>query len=114
MRQALYLARLLEGRPGDLDPAGALALATSGGAACLGRPDLGRLEVGLPADIAVWPAADLGDIEDPISALVFGPDRRVRHLFVGGEEVVVDGTLVRIDVERARKDAIARARGLWS
>ncbi len=47
------------------------------GAACLGRADLGRLEVGAAADLAVWPLDDLADIPDPVDGLVLGPDRRV-------------------------------------
>jgi cytosine/adenosine deaminase-related metal-dependent hydrolase len=114
MRQALYFARLNRGQPGDLTPAEALGLATTGGAACLGRPDLGRIEVGLPADLAVWPASDLGDMEDPTNALVLGPDRRVRHLLVGGAEIVCDGELTRVEIAPVRQRAIARARQLWS
>jgi cytosine/adenosine deaminase-related metal-dependent hydrolase len=113
MRQALYTARQLSGRPGDLSPAEALALGTEGGAACLGRDDLGRVEVGLPADLAVWPAADLGDIANALDGLVLGPDRRVRHLFVGGQPVVEDGNLVRADIGALREQAIKTARGLW-
>jgi cytosine/adenosine deaminase-related metal-dependent hydrolase len=114
MRQALYLARLRRGQPGDLTPPEALGLATKGGAACLGRPDLGCIEVGLPADLAVWPASDLGDIEDATNALVLGPGRRVRHLFVGGEEIVVDGVLTRVEIAAVREGAVARAKQLWS
>jgi cytosine/adenosine deaminase-related metal-dependent hydrolase len=114
MRQALYLARLRRGQPGDLTPAEALALATTGGAACLGRPDLGRIEVGLPADLAVWPAHDLGDIEQTVTALVLGPSRHVRHLFVGGEQVVADGELANVDIGAVRRRAITRASELWS
>ena len=41
MKQALFLARLRSGEPDALTPSEALELATSGGARCLGRPDLG-------------------------------------------------------------------------
>jgi cytosine/adenosine deaminase-related metal-dependent hydrolase len=114
MRQALYLARLRRGQASDLTPAAALGLATTGGAACLGRPDLGRIEIGLPADLAVWPASDLGDIEDATSALVLGPGRRVRHLFMSGEEVVSEGTLTGVDITSVRRLAVDRAKQLWS
>lgn len=114
MRQALYFARLRTLRPTELAPSEALELATAGGAACLGRSDLGRLEPGCTADVAVWPAADLGDIEDPVAALVLGPTRKVRHLFVRGEQVVEEGRLTRLDIETARQRAITTARGLWS
>jgi cytosine/adenosine deaminase-related metal-dependent hydrolase len=114
LRQAVFFARLRAGRADALSPDEALALATSGGAACLGRADLGRLEVGAAADLAVWPAGDLGDIPHPVDALVLGPDRRVRHLLVGGENVVIDGNLVGVDLARAHAELSRRARRLWS
>ncbi|MGH9062698.1 MAG: 8-oxoguanine deaminase [Acidimicrobiales bacterium] len=113
MRQALYLARLRAGRADVLGPAGALRLATAGGADCLGRTDLGRLEPGARADLAVWPADDLADVPDAVAGLVLGPDRRVRHLLVGGEEVVTDGHLVGADLAAAHAGLARRARRLW-
>jgi 8-oxoguanine deaminase len=113
MRQALYASRLRTGRPEAFLPADALALATEGGARCLGRDDIGRLEPGLRADIAVWPADDLSDVPDPLSGLVLGPDRRVRHLFVGGEPVLTGGALGGTDLRSARDDLARRARRLW-
>jgi len=113
MRQALYLARLRDGRASALSAAEALELATSGGARCLGRPELGRLEPGAPADLAIWPGDDLGDVPDAIAGLVLGPDRRVRHLLVGGDLVVRDGELVGLDLGAARAELARRARRLW-
>lgn len=113
LRQALYTARLRELRPTALMPLDVVELGTSGGAACLGRDDIGLLEVGMRADVAVWPGDDLGDIADPIAGLVFGPDRRVRHLFVGGERRVVDGELLGVDVGAARRRLATAARRLW-
>lgn len=113
IRQALYFARLRGGQAGALSPAEAFTLATEGGARCLGRADLGRLEPGARADLAVWPATDLEDVEDPMSGLVLGPDRRVRHLFVDGEAVVRDGHLVGADLEQLRAEQTRLARRLW-
>ncbi|MGH3328375.1 MAG: 8-oxoguanine deaminase, partial [Streptomycetales bacterium] len=79
----------------------------------LGRPDQGRLEPGGRADIAVWPGDDLADMPDPVDALVLGPDRRVRHLLVGGEFVVRDAVLAGIDLHAARVALAGRARRLW-
>lgn len=114
LRQAVYFARQRSGHPDALSSAEAIELATSGGAACLGRGHLGRLELGAPADLAVWPMADVADLPDPADALVLGPDRRVRHLFVAGERVVDDGRLVRVDLEAAHRELAGRARRLWS
>ena len=110
MKQALFFARLRSGQPDALTPSEALELATSGGARCLGRPDLGRLEVGAPADIAVWPADDIADIADPIAGLVLGPSRQVLHLLVGGDAVVTDGSLVGVDLRAAHGELARRAR----
>lgn len=113
LQQALYLARLREGRADALAPGEALELATTGGARCLGRPDLGRIEPGATADLAIWPGGDLADMPDPVAALVLGPDRRVRHLLVGGRPVVSGGELVGVDLEAAHADLARRARRLW-
>lgn len=113
LRQALYTARLRTMEPDALMPADTLALATAGGAACLGRDDIGRLEVGAAADLAVWPGDDLADIADPITALVMGPERTVRHLFVAGRPVVTDGVLRGVDLAAARRTLADRAQRLW-
>jgi cytosine/adenosine deaminase-related metal-dependent hydrolase len=114
LRQALYTARQREGRADALMPVDALELATAGGAACLGRDDVGRLEPGLRADVVVWPADDLADIADPVTGLVLGPDRRARHVFVGGRQVVADGVLLGADLPSLRRDLATRARRLRS
>lgn len=114
LRQALYVARLRSGRPEMFMPADALDLATAGGAACLGRDDIGRLELGLRADIVVWPGDDLADIPDPVSGLVLGPDRRARHVFVDGRAVVREGVLVGAGLADLHRDLATRARRLWS
>lgn len=114
VRQALYLARLRDGDPAAVSPAEALRLATEGGARCLGRDDVGRLEVGARADVVVWPGDDLGDIADAEAGLVLGPDRSARHVYVDGEAVVRDGALVGADLARLHRDLAARAQRLWS
>ena len=113
LRQALYVARLRAGRADALMPSDALDMATAGGAACLGRDDVGRLAPGLRADIVVWPADDLADVPDPVAGLVLGPDRRARDVYVGGRHIVAGGALVAADVAGLRRTLAARARRLW-
>ena len=101
LREALLVARL-RGGPAALTARQALSVATIGGAQCLGRAaDIGSIEVGKLADIALWNtgAHDVASagIADPIAALVFGPSRRVQHLFVQGVPVVQDGALQTAD-----------------
>jgi cytosine/adenosine deaminase-related metal-dependent hydrolase len=97
-RQALLVARGRDG-PAAMTARQALRLATRGGAAVLHRPDLGALEPGRCADIAVWRTDTLSfaGADDPVTALVFSAPHRVDRLFVGGEEVVRDGELLRAD-----------------
>lgn len=78
----------------------ALEIATLGGARVLGRADVGSLEVGKRADIAVW---DMRGVEaagswDPVAALILCGPTRVRNLFVEGRQVVRDGQMVTIDL----------------
>ncbi len=113
LRQSLYTARLRAGRADTFMPADALRLATEGGARCLGRDDIGKLEPGHRADLVVWPADDLADIPDALTGFVLGPDRRARHVVVGGESVVTHGELVGADLRTLRRGLADRARRLW-
>jgi cytosine/adenosine deaminase-related metal-dependent hydrolase len=113
LRQALYAGRQRTGRPASFMPADALRLATEGGAACLGRDDIGRLAPGLRADLVVWPGDDLGDVPDPLAGLVLGPDRRARHVLVDGRPVVRDGELLGADAGQLRRELARRARRVW-
>jgi cytosine/adenosine deaminase-related metal-dependent hydrolase len=95
LRGALLMARV-RGGPAALTAREALELATRHGARCLGRDDeLGRLEAGALADVALWRLDDAGrvGIADPVAALVLGPPRPVHTLFVNGEPVVEQGLL---------------------
>jgi cytosine/adenosine deaminase-related metal-dependent hydrolase len=113
LRMALFLARQRSLDPTAFLPLDALQLATEGGARCLGREDVGRLERGLRADVVVWPGGDLADVLDPVAGLVLGPERRARHVFVDGDYVVRDGALVNADISALHADLARRARRLW-
>jgi cytosine/adenosine deaminase-related metal-dependent hydrolase len=113
LRMALFLARQRALDPAAFLPADALALATEGGARCLGRDDIGRLAPGYRADVAVWPGDDLADVVDPLAGLVLGPERHARHVLVEGELVVRDGRLLGADMDALRRDLARRARRLW-
>jgi cytosine/adenosine deaminase-related metal-dependent hydrolase len=98
VKQALLVARG-RGGPAALTARDALRLATTGGAEVLGRDDIGSLESGKRADFAVWrtDGLELGGAADVVAGFVFSGPHRVDRLFVGGEEVVRDGHLVRAD-----------------
>jgi 8-oxoguanine deaminase len=110
-RQAMLLARLSAGLRGaslsgqDSPPLmtarQALELATRGGAAVLGRPDLGSLESGKCADFAAIRLERLpyaGGLHDPVAALVFCAPQQVDLLVVNGRSVVEDGQLLTVDL----------------
>ena len=96
VKQALLVARGRDG-PTALTARDALRLATRGGAALLGRDDVGAIEAGRCADLAVWRTdmLELAGARDPVAGLVLSAPHRVDRLLVGGEDVVRDGRLVR-------------------
>jgi 8-oxoguanine deaminase len=100
VRQALLLTRVIHGA-GAMTPDQALALATRGGAGVLGRADdLGSLEVGKCADLAVFPATDLfsSGAENPVDALVLCFPRQVETLVVNGVVRVREGRIIGLDL----------------
>ncbi|WP_134727905.1 MULTISPECIES: 8-oxoguanine deaminase [Amycolatopsis] len=95
LHQALLQARQ-RGGPKGLTTREALWLGTMGGARCLGRErEMGSVEVGKLADLAVWDLNGLNyaGIEDPVAALVLAAPPPLRRLFVGGKTVVETGQL---------------------
>lgn len=100
-RMAMLLQRVVRGADA-MSAREALEIATLGGAQVLGREDLGSVEVGKRADLAVW---DMRGVEaagswDPVAALVLCGPTRVRHLLVEGRQVVRDGQMVTLDLPR--------------
>ena len=115
VKQALLVARGRDG-PEALTAREALRLGTRGGAAVLGRDDLGSVEPGRSADLAVWrtDGLELAGASDPVAGMVFSGPHRVDRLFVAGEEVVRDGQLVNADedeIAREHRKAAARFEG---
>ncbi len=98
-RQAMLLQRVRNGADA-MSAREALEMATLGGAAVLGRAgELGSLEAGKRADIAIWDMAGLAAAGawDPVAALVLCGPFAVRDLLVEGRPVVRDGGLTRVD-----------------
>ena len=88
-RQALLLNRLAHGAAA-LSVRQALRMATVEGARCLGRDDIGSLEPGKRADVALFDLRDVGysGAEDGLSALLLCAPGRVETLVVNGRVVV--------------------------
>ena len=99
-RMAMLLQRVRKGA-GALSAQEALEMATLGGAAVLGRDDIGSLEPGKAADFI---AIDLnrleyaGALHDPLAALVFCTPVSVDLSVINGRVVVEDGRLVGVDL----------------
>ncbi|WP_159965870.1 8-oxoguanine deaminase [Profundibacterium mesophilum] len=112
-RQAMLLQRAVSGAAA-MSAREALEIATLGGAAALGRTDIGRIEAGARGDVAVW---DMQGIEAAgswdLAALLLAGPMRVRDLLVEGRPIVAEGTLVStplapiIDAQRRMARALA-------
>jgi cytosine/adenosine deaminase-related metal-dependent hydrolase len=124
VRQAMLLARLKEGIEGfssskdterKLTTARqALEMATRGGAAVLGRTDVGALESGKCADFFAVRLDRLefaGALHDPVAAVVFCAPVQANTTVVGGRCVVKDGRLATIELAGLiQKHQLAAAR----
>jgi len=126
-RQAMLLARVREGLRGfsrSNDPSRrlltarqALWLGTRGGAAVLGRSDIGSLEAGECADFFAIRLDRLeyaGALHDPLAAVVFCQPLRVDYTVVGGRVIVREGRMVTVDEERLIEQHNRAARRLLS
>ena len=96
-RQALLLAKLRDGASA-IRAREVLEMATTGGAACLGRTgEVGVIAPGAVGDLAIWDQtgpAHAGAVVDPIEAWLRCGPTGARHTIVAGRQVVSDGRLV--------------------
>ena len=109
-RQALLLQRVKNGADA-MSAREALEIATLGGARVLGRgAELGAIEVGKRADLAVWDVSGLeaAGTWDPVAALVLCGPFQVRDLLVEGRHVVRDGRLTGLDLPAVLDRAASR------
>ena len=112
VRNALLVARVKEGLTGysfSNDPTRtlmtareALALGTRGGAAVLGRQDVGSLARGKCADFCAINLNRLGftGMHDPVAAIVFGQPVNVDYTVVAGKCIVKEGHLTTVDARQ--------------
>jgi cytosine/adenosine deaminase-related metal-dependent hydrolase len=116
VRNALLMQRLRYGAD-RFSGRDALRLATMGGARVLGRDqELGSLEPGKLADLAMWRIDDVehAGIADPLAALTLGGMPPVSKLFVNGSITVDEGELANVDQRDIARNAAAAARELAS
>jgi cytosine/adenosine deaminase-related metal-dependent hydrolase len=115
VKQALLVARG-RGGPEALDARAALRLGTRGGAEVLRRDDIGTLEPGRRADLAIWrtDGLEFGGADDLVANLVLSGPHRVDRLLVGGRDVVRDGRLVHADEEEIAREHRKHSERLWA
>ncbi len=111
MAQALYSAftihRGING-PTATTAETVMSWATAGGAATLGFGDVGTLEPGRAADLVLLELKHpryFGHHDPAIAPIISGGSFDVRHSFVGGRAVVVDGRVPWLDIEKLRADS---------
>lgn len=120
-RQAMLVARVKEGITGYslssdnrklMTARDALQLATRGGAAVLGRSDIGSLEKGKCADFFAIKLNTLdyaGALHDPVAATIFAQPVKANYTVVNGKFVIKESQLVHVDesklVEKHNKAA---------
>ncbi|HVY17776.1 MAG TPA: 8-oxoguanine deaminase [Rhodopila sp.] len=92
----------------------ALRWATTGSAACIGRPELGRIAVGAVADLALFTLDELrfSGALDPLAALVTCGAHRADRVMVGGRWVVEDGAIPGLDIAALMRRHAAATRVL--
>jgi 8-oxoguanine deaminase len=101
VRQAMLLQRVGTGDPAALTARTALELGTLGGAAVLGRDDIGSLAPGKAADFIAYdlkPLPIAGALHDPEAAVVFCASPAVDVSVINGAVVVKDGQLTTVDM----------------
>ncbi|WP_158814452.1 8-oxoguanine deaminase [Methylocapsa sp. S129] len=99
VRHALMIGRLRYGASAvtHLD---VLRWATEGSARCLGRDDIGRIAVGLEADLAMFTLDEprFSGAHDPLAALVLCGAHRADRVMIAGQWRVIAGAPVGVDV----------------
>lgn len=100
-RVGMAVAPAIDDQPDMLTARQVLEIATLGGAAVLGRTDIGALEAGRCADFVAVNLNQLafaGGLHDPVAALVFCAPATVDVSYVHGRPVVRDGRLATVDL----------------
>jgi 8-oxoguanine deaminase len=85
---------------GRVKPRDALRWATEGSAACIGRPELGRIVPGAQADLALFRLDELrfSGAVDKLAALVLCGAHHADRVMVAGRWVVEEGTIPGLDI----------------
>lgn len=116
IRNALMLQRVNYGAAA-VSTADVLKLGTENGAKLLGYDKVGRLEVGMAADLAVFNMDKLeyaGALSDPVAALIFsGYNHEAEYTIVNGRIAVEKGKLTGMDEDVLKENCMNLSEGLW-
>ena len=111
VRHALMIGRLRYGASAitHLD---VLRWGTEGSARCLGRDDIGKIEVGRQADLALFTLDEprFSGGHDPLATLVLCGAHRADRVMIGGAWKVIDGQPVGVDLQKLIADHTQAAR----
>lgn len=109
-RQAMLVHRVKSG-VASMPAREALRMATRGGAAVVGRDDIGQIAAGKAADLAIFDVNRLdyaGSAGDPVASLLFcGAGHRTKWTIVNGHVVVENGVLKNLDEGETTRKANA-------
>ena len=115
VRQCLLLQRV-GGDPRAMTARQALEIATLGGAAVLGRDDIGALAPDMAADIIGFDLNAIGyaggAVHDPLAALVFCQPQNVDFAIVNGQVLIEEKQLLGVELPRLIEAHNRAARGL--
>ena len=108
LRQAMLLARLKLAVEPDQERTWTTAremleVGTRGGAAVLGRTDIGALEIGRCADFFTLDLNTIGyagGLSDPVAAVLFCAPQGARHTYVHGRPIVKDRQIVTLEMPK--------------
>ena len=116
MRWAAVCSKIVERNTEATTAAHAFDAATLGGATALGRDDLGRIAVGVTADLVLWKAASwtMTPLRDPIKNIVYNATAEdVDRVYVGGRLVVDQGRVLAADERKILADLQAGGERMW-
>lgn len=113
VRQALLIQKLKYGAE-QVDHHRAFNWATKGSARCLGRSDLGRIEVGAQADLALFKLDEprFSGADDPLASLVICGAVNADRVMVRGRWRVINGVVDGLDMDKLMNDHSQAARFL--
>ena len=110
MRHAAGGYKEMRLNPRVMPPEQAIEMATINGARGAGLADrIGSVEAGKEADLVLFDAtvSEWQPLYNPVSNLVYSATgNTVKHVFVGGEQVVRDGRLTRIDQDAVMREVV--------